>query len=123
MHRHADQRLMEWLSNQSTSKHNVDYLKAMNIALQKESEIIEFQKIFDNLRTTVHFYQEAGLREDAGRIVNIITNTVAGMPDTQLRKMYERKIESEFGHYTGQIVEAVKVEMLVSQDPEDTEKG
>jgi len=120
MHRHADHRLMEWLSNQSTVKHNTDYLRAMNIALNAESEIIEFQHIFDDLRTKVHFYQENGMQEDAGRIVKIILNTVAGMPNTQLKKMYQQKIESEFGHYAGRIVEGVKVEMLVSQDPEDT---
>ena len=122
MHRHADHMLMEWLSNQSTVKHNTDYLRAMNIALNKESEIIEFQQIFDKLRTQVHFYQENGLQEDAGRIVRIIVNTVDSMPDTQLRKMYQQRIESEFGHYAGRIVEAEKVELLVSHDPEDTEK-
>ncbi len=44
--------------------------------------------------------------------------------------MFQQRIESEFGHYAGRIIEGDvkvvgeigKVEELVSYDPEDTEK-
>lgn len=121
LERHAMFKHVEYLNNHSGARHNINYLQAMVIVLNKESEITDFQQIMDKLRIQVHVYQENGYREDAARIVNIILGTIAGMPDTQSKRMYEERIRGEFGHYAGKIVEAVRVE-LVSYDPEDMEK-
>jgi hypothetical protein len=119
MHRHADHRLITWLNDQSSVKQNVDYLRAMNLSLNKESEYTAFQQIMDKLRIEVHLHLDHGDSEDASRIVNMILATLNGMPDGQMKTRHQARIMGEFGHLSGEIVDGSKVEALVSYDPED----
>lgn len=128
MYRHALHRLADWLVDQAPVQHNMDYIRAMNMALNRESELTAFQEILDKLSAEIQLHKKHGDREDAVRIVKTIMGSIQGMPKGAMRTRYLERVKEEFG-YLGEIVELVEVEVgrveqvaLVSYDPEDAVK-
>ena len=119
LERHAMVRHAEWLSQKGMVEANTNFIRAMTLALNKESEMTSFQGILDKLRIEVHHHLENGDTEDATRIISTIVGVINDMPAGQMKTRHMKRVMSEFGHIAGEIVEVAPKNQLVSYDLED----
>jgi hypothetical protein len=99
--RHGLYRHCEWLAAQSPSEANIPYLEALIQTLNREHELILFQRVVDQLGEIVTEHIDAGNKDDAERSILKVLGAIDSMPQGSMRKKYEEQVLRKFGTVIG----------------------
>jgi len=116
MHRHALFNHVEWLDDQGAQESELQYLRAMTIALNAEDARVHFNRVMDKLKDVIEAHVEHGDMDDASRVVNQMLGAIMSMPSGGMRARYEGTVREMYGVLCADAVD-IDVVSMVDLDP------
>ena len=117
--RHSLYRHAEWLASQSPAESNIAYLEALIQDLNREHELVLFQRVVEHLAEIVTEHLNAGDKDDAQRAVGKVLRAVDAMPKGNMRNRYEKQVLGQYGSLIGIVDGKKNLKEIVSLLPED----